>query len=276
MAPTSTTTLYVHDINDHIIAEMNASGQTLREYIWLDDMPVAVVDNVLSGTPVIYFVHVDHLMRPARMTAQNTSWVWDVIYSPFGGVSYIWQNPATLDARFPGQWFQLESGLAYNWHRHYDATLGRYVQPDPIGLAGGPSVFNYASENPIANTDFEGLTTAGGVIGGQVGGWVGGVIGVDGGPVGIGTGRWIGSILGRAIGDWVTGPEVSLPPGPEISCMAQNNKQTRKRIQSLQENIDEHVRKLNEDPNGRDANHWRTELKAWQDTIDKLNKRLGR
>ena len=95
-------------------------------------MPVAVIDNVASGNPVIYAVHVDHLMRPARMTAANTSWVWDVIYAPFGGVSYIWSNPANIDLRFPGQWFQLESGLAYNWHRHYDATLGRYVQPDPL------------------------------------------------------------------------------------------------------------------------------------------------
>jgi len=131
-APTSTTTVYVHDLNDHIIAELDASGQTQREYIWLDDMPVAVADNVASGNPVIYFVHVDHLMRPARMTAQDTSWVWDVIYAPFGGVSYIWSNPANIDLRFPGQWFQLESGLAYNWHRHYDATLGRYVQPDQL------------------------------------------------------------------------------------------------------------------------------------------------
>ena len=72
-APTSTTTVYVHDLNDHIIAELNALGQTQREYIWLDDMPVAVVDNVASGNPVIY----------------------------------AWSNPANIDLRFPGQWFQL-------------------------------------------------------------------------------------------------------------------------------------------------------------------------
>ena len=156
-APTSTTTVYVHDLSDRIIAELNASGQTLREYVWLDDMPVAVVDNVASGNPVIYYVHVDHLMRPARMTAQDTSWVWDVIYAPFGGVSYIWSNPANIDLRFPGQWFQLESGLAYNWHRHYDATLGRYVQPDSLGLTAmlsdGPSVYGYATQNPAAKVD---------------------------------------------------------------------------------------------------------------------------
>nr|WP_330085286.1 DUF6531 domain-containing protein [Methylocystis iwaonis] len=127
-----TTTLYVHDINDHVIAETNAAGQTLREYIWLNDIPVAVVDGVNTATPAIYYVHTDHLGRPARMVAQNWAWAWDVIYTPFGGVSAIWDSTAKLDMRFPGQWFQLENGLAYNWHRHYDATIGRYVQPDPL------------------------------------------------------------------------------------------------------------------------------------------------
>lgn len=123
--------LYAYDTHNHIIAELNTSGQTLREYIWLDDMPAAVVDNV-DTTPVIYYVQTDHLMRPARMTDQDGNWVWDVIYSPFGATAYINENPAVMDIRFPGQWFQLETGLAYNWHRHYDATTGRYVQPDPL------------------------------------------------------------------------------------------------------------------------------------------------
>jgi RHS repeat-associated protein len=129
---TGVTTLYVHDLDDHIIAETDTSGQTLREYIWLGDIPLAVVDKVATGSPVIYYVHADHIGRPARMTAQNQAWVWDVIYSPFGETSYIWTNPGTLDIRFPGQWFQLESGLHYNWHRHYDASIGRYVQADPL------------------------------------------------------------------------------------------------------------------------------------------------
>ncbi len=44
--PTLTTILYLHDLHDHTIAELNASGQTLKEYIWLNDLPVAVVDGV--------------------------------------------------------------------------------------------------------------------------------------------------------------------------------------------------------------------------------------
>jgi RHS repeat-associated protein len=123
----------------------------------MDDLPAAVVAGVNTSTPTIYYVHTDHLGRPARMTAQNWAWVWDVIYSPFGATSYIWTNPATIDLRFPGQWFQLENGLAYNWHRHYDATLGRYIEPDPFGLkallSDGPSVYNYVGGNPLAQVD---------------------------------------------------------------------------------------------------------------------------
>jgi RHS repeat-associated protein len=62
-----------------------------------------------------------------------------------------------MDLRFPGQWFQLENGLAYNWHRHYDPTIGRYIQPDPLGLeallSDGPSAYNYVGENPLVYID---------------------------------------------------------------------------------------------------------------------------
>ncbi|WP_442755783.1 RHS repeat domain-containing protein [Methylocystis sp. JAN1] len=154
---TTTTMLYVHDINDHIIAEMDAAGVTKREYVWLDDLPIAVVDGADTASPALYFVHTDHLKRPARMVNINWSWVWDVIYSPFGSVSYLWDATAKLDMRFPGQWFQMESGLAYNWHRHYDATPGRYVQPDPMGLTAflsdGPNAYLYVGGNPLAKKD---------------------------------------------------------------------------------------------------------------------------
>jgi RHS repeat-associated protein len=102
--------------------------------------------------------------------------VWDVIYSPFGETSYIWTNPGTIDIRFPGQWFQLESGLAYNWHRHYDATLGRYVQPDPLGLTAllsdGPSAYGYVGQNPLSFVDPTGKIAFAPAI------WMGGEIAV--------------------------------------------------------------------------------------------------
>jgi RHS repeat-associated protein len=157
---TTTTTIYVHDIHNHIIAELDTAGVTHREYIWLNDLPVAVVDQVNTSTPQVYMVHTDHLGRPVLMISTAGAWVWNAIYDPFGAVSYIWSSPAVMDIRFPGQWFQLETGLAYNWHRHYDPSLGRYIQPDPLGLTAlmsdGPSAYGYVGGNPLAYEDPEG------------------------------------------------------------------------------------------------------------------------
>jgi RHS repeat-associated protein len=61
--------------------------------------------------------------------------------------------PATDTLRFPGQYYQLEDGLAYNWHRSYDASLGRYTQPDPLGFVDGPSVYEYAGQSPLMMVD---------------------------------------------------------------------------------------------------------------------------
>jgi RHS repeat-associated protein len=65
--------------------------------------------------------------------------------------------PATDTLRFPGQYYQLEDGLAYNWHRSYDASLGRYTQPDPLGFVDGPSLYGYAGQSPLMMVDPWGL-----------------------------------------------------------------------------------------------------------------------
>ncbi|SDR49115.1 RHS repeat-associated core domain-containing protein [Rhizobiales bacterium GAS113] len=90
------------------------------------------------------------------MTDASASSVWDAIYLPFGAVSSI-TGTASLDARLPGQWFQLETGLAYNWNRHYDATMGRYLTADPLGFVDGPSVYAYAKNSPAMVADPNGL-----------------------------------------------------------------------------------------------------------------------
>jgi len=59
--------------------------------------------------------------------------------------------------RFPGQYYQPETGLYYNYHRDYDPDTGRYLQPDPIGLAGGLNPYVYANANPLRFVDPLGL-----------------------------------------------------------------------------------------------------------------------
>lgn len=58
---------------------------------------------------------------------------------------------------FPGQFFDQESGLNYNYFRDYDPKTGRYIEPDPIGISGGPNLFIYSINNPINVIDPFGL-----------------------------------------------------------------------------------------------------------------------
>ena len=86
------------------------------------------------------------------MTDASKALVWDAVYRPFGAVETI-TGSASNNLRFPGQYFLLESGLHYNWHRHYDPTLGRYLRPDPLGFVDGPSLFGYALSSPAMYVD---------------------------------------------------------------------------------------------------------------------------
>lgn len=155
----STFTHNLYDQQGHVVVETNAAGASLREYIWLDDMPVAIIDNV-NTTPVLYYVHADHLDRPIMVTNASGAPVWTAQWKPFGE-PYSITGTLTYNARFPGQWFQFENGLNWNWHGHYDPTTGSYLQADPLGLAAmltdGPSVYGYAGQNPLYWIDFSGL-----------------------------------------------------------------------------------------------------------------------
>ena len=147
---------YVWDIFGNIVAEVNgATGATLREMIYLEGMPLAAID-AAAAPRKIYAVHVDHLNRPIMLTDAAKASVWSAIYEPFGRVHSV-TGAVTQNLGLPGQWFQLEHGLAYNWHRHYDPTTGRYTTADPLGFVDGPSVFAYAGSAPHAKVDRWGL-----------------------------------------------------------------------------------------------------------------------
>ena len=141
-SPSPVTIHSVFDSDGRRIAEYNeATGALLREYIWNGWDPVALIE---GGT--VYYVRTDHIARPVFATTPTGAKVWEATYTPFGGVHTSSGNlPAN---RFPGQWFQTESGLHQNWMRDYDPTTGRYLEPDPLGLVDGASVYGYVKGNP--------------------------------------------------------------------------------------------------------------------------------
>lgn len=82
------TVRYVHDSENRIIAELNATGTTIREYAWLEDIPVAVLDgSTNTANPSLFIVQADHLNRPIAMSNASRDWVWRAQYEPFGAVS---------------------------------------------------------------------------------------------------------------------------------------------------------------------------------------------
>ena len=101
------------------------------------------------------FVHADHLGTPRAMTDTAQAVVWDHVTRPFGE-TYALLGLAENNRRFPGQYFDAETDLHYNYFRDYDPALGRYVQSDPIGLIGGLNTFAYVKNRAINFYDAQG------------------------------------------------------------------------------------------------------------------------
>ena len=110
-----------------------------------------------------YYIHTDHLNTPRRISRASDNqivWRWD--NGPFGrhtanedpdGDSQLF----TFSLRYPGQCYDEETGLHYNYFRDYDPNTGRYIESDPIGLEGGLNTYKYVRGNPLSYFDSKGL-----------------------------------------------------------------------------------------------------------------------
>ena len=161
VTPTETT-IYIYDLWDHLLGEFNGSGNPLRTYIWRDDIPVAVIQH---GTPEkVLYLETDHLNTPIAASDENAKVVWKWESDAFGSTPPN-EDPdkdgvkTTINLRFPGQFYDKESGFHYNHHRYYDPQTGRYLSSDLIGLAGGRNGFGYVGGNPLGYIDPLGLMT---------------------------------------------------------------------------------------------------------------------
>ncbi len=90
----------------------------------------------------------------------NTVWRWDG--EAFGNTppqaEVTGAGQFVFNLRFPGQYYDSESGLNQNNYRDYDPTTGRYVESDPLGFGGGQiSTYGYVKGNPLSHIDPWGL-----------------------------------------------------------------------------------------------------------------------
>ncbi len=170
---------YVYDEEGSLLGEYGmggaqSAGQSQYIYLPTSQGPIPMAAEI-DGHP--YAIHTDHLGTPRRLTQADGQAAWQWAYSAYGdeaptlgakrftnettnpttGATNI--PPVRFNLRYPGQYFDAESGLHYNYFRSYDPRTGRYTQFDPIGLDGGPNGFAYVEGNPLSYTDPMGLQT---------------------------------------------------------------------------------------------------------------------
>jgi RHS repeat-associated protein len=159
---------FVYDEQGRLLGQYDANQTPIHETVYFNDTPVAVLKTTGtagSGTLAVapHYVYADQIDTPrviARASDHAIVWRWD--QAEAFGATQPDENPSSLgafrfDQRFPGQVYDAETGEHDNWHRTYRASVGRYVQSDPIGLEGGINTYSYVGGDPIGHMDPTGL-----------------------------------------------------------------------------------------------------------------------
>ncbi len=145
-------TIFHYDQSGLLIAESTSTGAITSEYVYLNGQPLAKIQDNNS-----YYYHNDHLGTPMMMTSSSGSVVWNGEFKPFGEQVSI-TGSVTNNLRLPGQYYNSETGMHYNYFRDYKPEIGRYVESDPIGIQKGNNhLFVYVGNNPVNRIDLLGL-----------------------------------------------------------------------------------------------------------------------
>ena len=143
--------------DEGLIAEYDETGTEIRSYGYKPDSTWGTDPLFLKKDGQYYWYQNDHLGTPQKIVAQDGAVVWSAQYTAFGDAT-ISVETITNNLRFPGQYFDAETGLHYNWSRYYDSGIGRYVRVDPVGFDGADvNLYGYVKNKPTKRIDFLGL-----------------------------------------------------------------------------------------------------------------------
>ena len=154
---TATETIYFHHGEEGLLAEYDATGNPLATYGWEPQGMWGTNPVWKKEASNTYFYANDHLGTPQVLTDASGQVVWKGRAEAFGKTTVNAASTVTNNLRFPGQYFDAETGMHYNYFRDYEPAIGRYVQSDPIGIEGGVHRYSYALQNPVTRVDLMGL-----------------------------------------------------------------------------------------------------------------------
>ena len=117
-------------------------------YIYTDESgyePLARVETTTGTEQKVLYYHTDVNGAPEELTDEEGHIVWACSYQLWGKpIQEIEHSQIQQNLRYQGQYLDRETGLHYNTFRYYDPDIGRFTQPDPIGLLGGYNLYQYA------------------------------------------------------------------------------------------------------------------------------------
>ena len=143
--------------DEGLVAEMDAAGNVVKSYGYRPGSTWTTDPLFMKVEGQYYFYHNDHLGTPQKLTAINGAVVWSAKYSSFGEADVNLSSTIINNLRFPGQYYDQETGFHYNRIRYYDPNIGRYLKLDPIGVSGGINIYIYVLNNPTRLIDPHGL-----------------------------------------------------------------------------------------------------------------------
>ncbi len=143
--------------DEGLVAEYDNSGNEIRSYGYQPDSMWTTDPLWLKEDGDYYWYQNDHLGTPQTLIDINGTEVWSAQYTAFGEAQ-VQVETVTNNLHFPGQYFDAETGLHYNWFRYYDPRIGRYTRVDPISFEGRDlNLYGYVSNDPVNMLDPSGL-----------------------------------------------------------------------------------------------------------------------